>query len=110
MTLKEFRHNDPTLRGEVVAEIQSAWAIITAVAQPLNLALDTQTVNQVLARLAVNQVDGYDLFILEAMKTHAITQIISDDGDFATVPGIQVFTANINVLTLARTQGKLVTR
>ena len=24
MTLKEFRHNDPTLRGEVVAEIQSA--------------------------------------------------------------------------------------
>lgn len=35
---------------------------------------------------------------------------ITDDGDFATVPGIQVFTANRNVIIAARSQGKMLTR
>ena len=34
----------------------------------------------------------------------------ADDGDFATVPGIQVFTANRNVIQAARAQGRLATR
>jgi hypothetical protein len=41
---------------------------------------------------------------------HGVLQLITDDGDFATVPGIQVFTANRNVINAARSQGKLQTR
>jgi hypothetical protein len=63
-----------------------------------------------LARFQTDKVDGYDLFILEAMKNHGVVQVITDDGDFATVSGIQVFTANRNVINSARAQGRLLAR
>ena len=44
------------------------------------------------------------------MKNNNIEKIITDDGDYLTVPDIQVFTANRNVINAARSQGKLVTR
>ena len=54
--------------------------------------------------------DGYDLFMLEAMKEEGIAQIITDDGDFVTVPDIIVFTANHNTIKAAKAQSKLLTR
>jgi len=36
--------------------------------------------------------------------------VITDDGDYVTVPGIKVFTANRNAITAAANQGKLLTR
>jgi hypothetical protein len=48
--------------------------------------------------------------MLEAIKNHGVVQVITDDGGFATVPGIQVFTANKNVINAARSQGKLLIR
>ena len=63
-----------------------------------------------LNRIITEKVDGYDLFFLETMEKHQLVQIIMDDGDFATVPGIQVFTGNRAVINLAGSQGKLVTR
>jgi hypothetical protein len=38
-----------------------------------------------------------------------VTQILTDDGDFCTVPGA-FFTANQRALAAARTQGRLITR
>lgn len=110
ITIKEYRHNYPTQRAEVVAEIQAAWGIVEALAEPLDAIIDTPMTTAALASLSVNQVDGYDLFILEAMKRKGINQIITDDGDFTTVSDIQVFTANLNAINLARAQGRLVTR
>jgi len=55
-------------------------------------------------------VDGYDLFLLEAMKNNGVVQIITDDGDFSSVSGIKIFTANLNVIRAARDQGKLIKR
>jgi F420-0:gamma-glutamyl ligase-like protein len=48
--------------------------------------------------------------MLEGMKAKAIQKIITDDGDFVTVPGIMVFTANHNVIEAAKAQDKLVKR
>jgi hypothetical protein len=48
--------------------------------------------------------------MLEAMKKEGITQIITDDGDFVTVPGITVFTANDNVIRAAKNKNKLIDR
>ena len=48
--------------------------------------------------------------ILEAMDKAGINQVITDDGDYVTVPGIEVFTANQNAIASARSQGKLITR
>jgi len=107
---KEFRHNLSGQRSRVVSEVQAAWAQVASLAEPLAASIDTPTTTAALNRLQAEKVDGYDLFLLESMKTHGVVQVITDDGDFATVPGIQVFTANRNVIQAARTQGKLVVR
>jgi len=52
----------------------------------------------------------YDLFYVEAMALAGLTQIITDDADFVTIPGITVFTSNRNAIELARSQGKLLKR
>jgi predicted nucleic acid-binding protein len=107
---KEYRHNLAGERSRVFAEIQAAWSQITALADPLALTIDARTTEAALNLFQTAKVDGYDLFILEAMKNHGVVQIITDDGDFATVSGIQVFTANRNVISAARSQGKLLMR
>lgn len=107
---KEFRHNLVGQRGRVVSEVQAAWAQVASLAEPLTVTIDSPTTTAALNRLQTEMVDGYDLFILESMRSHGVVQVITDDGDFATVPGIQVFTANRNVIQAAHAQGKLITR
>jgi len=107
---KKYRHNFPNERTRVASQIQAAWGQVTSLAEPLTATIDAQTTTAALNRFLTEKVDGYDLFILESMKSQGIVQVITDDGDFATVPGIQIFTANRNVITAARNQGKLLTR
>lgn len=107
---KEYRHNFATQRTRVFTEIQAAWAQVTSLAEPLTITIDLPTATAAMTRLQTEKVDGYDLFILESMKNNSVVQVITDDGDFATVPGIQVFTANRNVIQAARIQGKLLRR
>ncbi len=107
---KEYRHNSAIQRAHVVTEIGAAWAQVASLAEPLAITIDSPTTTAALNRLQTEKVDGYDLFILESMRNHGVVQVITDDGDFATVPGIQVFTANRNVLAAAKTQGKLIQR
>jgi hypothetical protein len=44
------------------------------------------------------------------MDKASVTQIITDDGDYVTVPGIKVFTANTSAIAAAGSQGKLLVR
>ncbi len=107
---KEFRHNYPLKRSQVVKEIQTAWSQVTNIANSLSVNIDISTSTNALNRLQTEKIDGYDVFILESMKGHNVVQVITDDGDFATVSGIQVFTANRNVLQAAKSQNMLKTR
>ncbi len=107
---KEYRHNHAGERTRVVAEIQAAWAQVTSLAAQLSVTIDSPITSAALNRLQTEKVDGYDLFILESMRNHGVVQVITDDGDFATVPGIQIFTVNRNVIQAARAQGRLITR
>lgn len=107
---KEFRHNLVHERATVVNEVQTAWAIVRGMAKPLPLAVNDETTDAALVRFQTQPLDGYDLFILEAMKASGIVQVITDDGDYCTVPAIRLFTSNKNVLSAASSQGKLVVR
>jgi len=107
---KEFRHNYPIERTKVVAEIQAAWGQIQTMARPLDVLVDETMVNTALIHFQTHLLDGYDLFMIEAIKKAGIQQILTDDGDFATIPGIQVFTANRKVLQAAQQQGRLLAR
>jgi hypothetical protein len=71
---------------------------------------DSTMTDAALSRFETQPVDGYDLFLIEAVVRAGIVQVITDDGDYCTVPGITVFTGNQTVLTAATAQGKLRTR
>jgi len=107
---KVFRHNYPTRRASVVGEVEAAWASIKSLAEPMTATIDEPTTDAALTRFKTQLVDGYDLFILEAMAANGVVQVITDDGDFVTVPGIQVFTSNRHVIQAATTQGRPVVR
>lgn len=107
---KEYRHNIPGERARVISEVAAAWGQVKSLSSALALTVDEKATDAALDRFHAEKLDGYDLFMLETMKNNGVIQIITDDGDFATVAGIRVFTANRNVLLAARTQGKLLTR
>lgn len=108
---KEYRHKYAAERRKVVREVTTAWdQIVTDYAGQLDLLIDTSTSNAALNRFQTQLLDGYDLFLLETMQQQGVTQIITDDGDYVTVPGIQVFTANQNVINAAAKQSRLLSR
>ena len=107
---KEFRHNHPKERTIVVSEIQAAWGLVEIMTQTIDIQINKLTTDDALARLSTQILDGYDLFILESIMKAGIVKIITDDGDFSTVPNILVFTSNVNVIQAAKVQGKLLKR
>lgn len=108
MKQKMYRHNLPQERSIVVSEVEAAWGQVTSLARPLVENIDEETTRQALLHFQQEKVDGYDLFYLESMKKNGIAQIITDDGDFSSVAGITVFTANQGVISAAKEQGKLI--
>ncbi len=113
LTIKEFRHNYPSERSKVVNLLQTAWMEIQSLAVPLEeLTIDESTTNAALARFQTQALDGYDLFMLEAIHkaNPGQVKILTDDMDYATVPNIQLFTSNIQVIKLAKAQNKLLRR
>jgi predicted nucleic acid-binding protein len=110
--LKEYRHNYSLERTNVVSEIQSAWSQVSAIAIPVDLAINDEITNAALTRLQTQAVDGYDLLLLETISRAGAEQvrIITDDKDYAVVPNIQVFTSGNSLIQQAQAQGKLLLR
>ncbi len=106
---KKFRHNYPAARAQVVAEIEGAWAMADSLTSgaSVGVTVDQAAVDAALDDLKEHGLDGYDLFMIQAIRAAGITQAITDDGDFGQVAGIQVFTANNWLINQARDQGKL---
>lgn len=110
VSTKVYRHNCPAERVKVSSEIESICRQVMSMATSIDVLINADFSKTAISRVSRDAVDGYDLFILESMALKGVDQIITDDGDFATVSGIKVFTANKNVITAAAQQGKLVTR
>jgi hypothetical protein len=51
--------------------------------------------------------DFADAHLIAATKQQARSDILSDDMDFATFPGITLYTANQRTITAAHSAGKL---
>ena len=107
---KEYRHNYPKERYYVVSEIQDCWNEIDAIADSTEILINKITTKNALGNFEDITVDGYDSFIVESMLKTGINQIITDDGDYLTVPGIVVFTANYSAIEAAKSHGKLLKR
>jgi hypothetical protein len=109
---KKYRHDYPTERANVVAEVQFTWRRIKKIAIPIDLTVDDATTDAAINRFTTQAVDGYDLLMLEAISIAGAGTVktITDDMDYSVVPGIQVFTSNKYVIQDAAMQKKLVRR
>jgi hypothetical protein len=101
--------NHPSARN-VIAEIESVWNLIDPIGVQMEIRVEESLTRAALARLKNECLDGYDAITTETFLKTPYKNILTDDGDFVTVTGITVFTANLNVINQARTQRKLVTR
>lgn len=112
LSLKEYRNNFPNERSDVVDEVQSVWRQVEQFAVPANLMVNNQVAQSALTRFETQSLDGYDLFIIEAINRAGAGQvrIITDDQDYVTVSNIQVYTANGNAISEARRLNKLLVR
>lgn len=111
LTSKEFRHNYPEKRKDVVEEIEIAWETVCNSSESFAITMDEKRSNDTLEDLKKYCLDCYDIVYLREMKeTMDLPMIITDDGDFATVPEITVFTANNTIIKAAQAVGKLIKR
>jgi len=104
---KDFRHNYAKERAAAMKEVETSWLQVKAIAPQVDLNICPKTTDSCLSKMTANTLDGYDLMIHESMITHGIVNIITDDSDYTSVPGINVFTFNKNVITVAAAQNKL---
>jgi hypothetical protein len=107
---KEFRHDYPGQRRKVVTQITDTWGGVVSISTLLDAEMNTGFIQSALSLFPSVALDGYDVFMAESAIKVGITQIITDDGDYATVFGLTVFTANQKVIQAAQTAGKLITR
>lgn len=107
---KSFRHGYNAERINVCSEVKIACDQVLQFSEQIPINITDIESKGLVDEFPNYKLDGYDLLNLQAMQSTGITQIITDDGDFTSVPGITVFTANQNVIDQAKTQGKLLTR
>jgi len=104
---KALRH-DAKHRLAVTSEISSAWKQVGKMSGLVDITVNATATDSAIKRLASTTLDAYDALMLEVAGGCA--QIVTDDADFCSVPGIRVFTGNKAALTAAKWSGKLVKR
>lgn len=112
VSFKEFRHNFNAERANVVAEISATWANINKMSTIIPIEVDPALCSAALNRLGPEQerIDVWDAFMLESLAKQGIMSVLTDDGDFANLNGLTIFTANPTVLREARAQRKIFKR
>ena len=106
---KEFRHNYKVERETVINEIENSWIQVEQLSEGYSVTIDDNTAETFITDLKSQKLDGYDIFYLDVIRKNS-AQVLTDDGDFSTIPGITVFTANLNIIDSARSCGQLKTR
>ncbi|MEL6353890.1 MAG: hypothetical protein AAFR58_19355 [Cyanobacteria bacterium J06627_28] len=109
---KAFRHNYDSERQAVAMTVQSAWAQVISLASSADVTIDATVTSAALQRFQTQALDGYDLFLMEAISRAGLNplQVLTDDMDYACVPNIQLFTGNGLVIQEAGRQNKLIQR
>lgn len=109
--VKQFRQLSAE-RQKVIYETSVAWYIADAATQgnTITAEVDDAFVADYLSNMATQALDAYDYFMLRTATAAGIAQLLTDDGDFGQVAGIEVFTANNLLINAAAQQGKLIRR
>lgn len=106
---KAFRRRTGA-RRRVTRSIRASWEQMNQFSAPLDVSVSAVDMSSVVNMVLTLPLDGYDALFLHAAAREGIRDIISDDGDFAAVADIRLFTANRSVISAATAQGRLSTR
>lgn len=106
---KDFRHM-PLERRRVARLIIASWRQMGQFSAPLDVPMAQSDIRSAIARVLTWSIDGNDALFLLAATREGIRDIVSDDSDFAAIPGIRLFTANPAVIATASAQGRLIRR
>lgn len=93
---KKFRKIASERKG-VVQEVDAAWATITTLGSSLDCELSQKLSEDSLDTFKASLLDPYDSFFVEIMKSNGLNKIITDDVDFGSTTGLEIFTANKNL-------------
>lgn len=104
---KDFRQLYSAERQAAIKEIETSWLQVESLAQQVKIDVCEELTTECMKVMPSNTLDGYDLMIHESMKSSGVLNIITDDGDYTSVDGINVYTNNKNVLAAAVAQNKL---
>jgi predicted nucleic acid-binding protein len=110
ISAKKYRHTEDEERKQVVAEIESSWNQIKGMSTCVELMIHDVSSAEALETLKNYRLDCYDVLLLQAMRKNGLQKILTDDADFATVDGIEIFTSNPALVHLAEKQSQLKTR
>lgn len=102
---KTFRY-DRRQRRAVVSQVRATWQLVVSASHHLDMNVDHVATRQALARLYLYPLDGTDAMVVGTLLQQSVNQILTDDADFAAVPGLQLFTASQDVLAAALAQGQ----
>lgn len=108
---KIFRHNYSIERSNVILEVETAWDSIQKMSETFDIVINDAISKEFMKKFQTLLVDGYDLhYLIGILQLFKKPSILTDDGDFSSIPNITLFTANDSVISAANRQGKLLTR
>ncbi|HSH25740.1 MAG TPA: hypothetical protein VLA13_09430 [Massilibacterium sp.] len=109
ITFKNYRFEEPAQRKDFLEEFESMYSQINTMAD--HLPTFDHVGEKYIGRLVKASLEEYleiaDLVIIKSAESINITDFITDDGDFATMEGITVYTANNKVVEAAKNNGLL---
>ncbi|WP_120508463.1 PIN domain-containing protein [Rahnella bruchi] len=108
ISTKDFRHLFSVQRLAAIKEVETSWLQVESLAEQIEINICENITDNCVTKMPSNSLDGYDLMIHESMLNSGILNIVTDDGDYTTVPGINVYTSNKNVLLAALQQKRLI--
>ena len=111
MHIKDFRYEYPEERNNFIDELSMTWDNIRDVSESFDSSLDKSISEFIFKGFYKSYLDGYDLLFLDLIqKKMNNPYILTNDKDFATNPGITVFTANKRTINAAKEKNLLITR
>jgi predicted nucleic acid-binding protein len=104
MNVKSFR-SISAAREETVAQIATAWQLVTSMASLASQAVDVSDIKTTIKGLESGELlDPGDAIQLAEARKRGVNLVLSDDSDFATVDGIVLLTANERIIRAAAAQ------
>lgn len=111
LSRKEFRHMSKQRAGvvdQIISSIKQLESFTNDVADDdYDEVLNYVTESSFEVMIKETLLDPTDMFMVDFMRQNGVSNIITDDGDYLTAKGINVFTLNQHSIRVAKKENKL---